>query len=176
MTKPMIVALLAAVAIIALACWRKAAAKAKQDREQADRKRKEDALDRALSNASRPSGSAQVPMQVHYSAHAQKTGGAMLRLTEQAESVTKEYLFQQAEVFYIGEEYGRAAVFREAGRNTVHCELFPYQGGTYVRLCGSAACRLIRGKETAHITEKAIRLRTGDRIETKAGVFLVEIL
>lgn len=173
---PAVIFLFTAVICIALLCWRKSAARSKQNQEQIERKQKEDALDRALSNGARRSDSAQVPMEVHYSADTQRESGSMLRLTEQAESVTKEYLFRRTEIFYVGEEYGHAAVFRERGQNKLHCEFFPYQNGTYVRLCGRAECRLIRGKQTARITSKAICLRTRDKIETQAGVFLVELI
>lgn len=173
---PAIAVLFAVAVCAALLYWRRSTRRAKQDREQIDRKLKEDALDRALSNGARQSGSAQTPVEVRYSANTQRESSSMLRLTEQAESVTKEYLFQRAEIVYVGEEYGHSAVFRKQGQNKLHCELFPYQGGTYVRLCGKAECRLIRGKQTARITSKAIRLRSGDKIETQAGVFLVELI
>ena len=141
-----------------------------------DRKLKEDALDRALSNGARRNSGSQTPVEVRYSSHPQREGGSMLRLTDQAESVKKEYLFQKTDVLYIGEEYGRSAVFREQGRNKLYCELFPYQDGVYVRLCGRAECRLIRGRQTAPLTETPIRLRSGDKIEVQTGVFLVELL
>lgn len=170
-----------AAAVLLAACvilfyWRKRALRARQNQEQINQKLKEDALDRALSNGARQSGAAQAPVEIHYSANTQGESGAMLRLTEQAESVTKEYLFQRTEVVYVGEEYGRSAVFRKQGQNKLHCELFPYQGGTYVRLCGKAECRLIRGKQAARITSKAIQLRNKDKIETRTGIFLVELI
>ena len=174
---PVIAALLAAVIVGLLVRWRRTASKAKQDKEQIERKLKEDALDRALSNGPRPKAQVQAPVGIHYtSGGLQKESESMLRLTEQAESVSKEYLFQRASTIYIGEEYGRSAVFQERGRGTLYCELFPYQDATYVRLCGRGECRLIRKKQTAPVTPKAIRLRSGDRLETRTGVFLVEFI
>lgn len=158
--------------------WRKVSAKAKQDREQIDRKMKEDALDRVLSNGPRPKTSVrpQTPAEVHYDGKPQKKSGSMLRLTEQAESVRKEYLFQCTAIIYIGEEYGHSAVFENRGTGTLYCELFPHGDGMYVRLCGKAECRLMRGKQIAPLTLNAIRLRSKDKIETKTGVFLVEFI
>lgn len=168
--------LFVAVICVILLCWRKSAMRAKQNQEQVNLKLKEDALDRALSNGAKQSGAAQIPVGIHYFANTQKESGSMIRLTEQAESVAKEYLFRRTEVIYVGEEYGRPAVFREQGQNKLHCELFPYQSGVYVRLCGKAECRLIRGKQAARITSKAIQLRNKDRIETPTSVFLVELI
>lgn len=175
MIMPVITAILIALAV-ALFFWRRARNGAAQNREQAERKRQEDALDRALSNGVRRSDSAQVPMEVHYSVNIRKESEPLFRLTEQTDSVTKEYLFQRTELVYVGKEYGHSAVFRERGQNKIHCELFPYQDGIYVRLCGKAECRLIQGKQTARITSKAMRLRSGDKIETQNGVFLVELI
>jgi len=174
-------AILAAVILIILICWRKAACKKKQNQEQVDRIMKENALNRALSNASHQCGQtkpqAQEPLEVHYNSKiSQAERGSILRLTEQAESVTKEYLFQRSDVIYIGEEYGRAAVFRERGTGKLYCELFPYQDNVYIRLCSSAQCRLLRGKQCAPLSSKGICLRSGDRIETQTGVFLVELI
>lgn len=175
---PAAAAITAAVVLILLIRWRRAASKSKQNREQIDRKIKEDALDRALSNKTRRSGPAQskAPIGVYYNNTQKTESGRMLRLTEQGESVTKEYLFQRTDIIYIGEEYGRSAVFQEQGRGRLHCELFPHDGSVYVRLHGRSECRLIRGKKTAPLTAAAIRLRHGDRIETKTGVFLVEFI
>lgn len=157
--------------------WRTRAKRAKLNREQVDRKLKEDALDRALSNGPRRSPQAQAPVEVRYSAGARREGGAMLRLTELAETTSKEYLFQRGDTLFLGEEYGRAAVFRERGWNKVDCEIFPYQGEVYVRFCGKGGeCRLIRGKQRAYLTDKAVCLRSGDKVETQAGVFLVEFI
>lgn len=169
---------LAVILIIVLICWRRAVAKKKLDQEQMDRKIKEEALDRALSNRRHlgKSPQAQAPMEVHYKSEPRKGMGTMLRLTEQAESMTKEYLFQQNETILLGEEYGRAAVFQRKGKNRVFCELFPYEDGIYVRRSGKAEGRLIRGKKAAPLTGEGIRLRSGDRIETQAGVFLVEFI
>lgn len=169
---------IAIVLLLFLVRWYRANAKTREDREQIDRKLKEDALDRALSNGRYGNRrfQAQTPVEIHYSSHAKKDKSAMFRLTEQAESVTKEYLFSRSEMVYIGEEYGRAAVFQQRGGGILYCELFPHQSDIYVRLCGKAECRLLRGRQTAPLTEKAIRLRTGDRIETQTGVFLVEFI
>lgn len=174
---PVIAALLVAGMVGFLIRWRRAASKAKQDKEQIERKLKEDALDRALSNGPRSKIEVQSPVEIHYtSGSSQKERGSMLRLTEQAETVSKEYLFQQSATIYIGEEYGRSAVFQKQGKGTLYCELFPHQDATYVRLCGRGECRLIRKKQTAPVTSKAIRLRSGDKIETQTGVFLVEFI
>lgn len=158
--------------------WRTVSTKSKQDREQIDRKLKEDALDRALSNALHQDARSQAktPVEIHYNSTLQKESDSMLRLTEQAESVSKEYLFQKNSIIYIGEEYGRSAIFQDRGKGTLYCELFPHQDGVYVRLCGKAECRLIRGKQTAPLTSTAIRLRSKDKIETRTGVFLVEFI
>jgi len=171
-------AMAAAVVLVLLIRWRKAAAKAKQDREQIDRKLREDALDRALSNGPRREGApqSQSPVGVHYNSTPKKENGSMLRLTEQGESVMKEYLFQRTDTIYIGEEYGRPVVFQEQGRGELHCELFSHAGSVYVRLHGRSEGRLIRGRQTAPLTTNAVRLRSGDRIETKAGIFLVEFI
>lgn len=167
--------------LVVLIFWRKKARKAKQDQEQVERAAKENALDRALSNGSHPSSQphpqAQQPLEVHYNSKGSRAErSATLRLTEQAESVTKEYLFQRTEVIYIGEEYGRAAIFRERGKGKLYCEIFPYQNNVYIRLCGRTECRLLRGKQCASLTAKAICLRSGDRVETQSGVFLVELI
>lgn len=172
----------AAIAAVALAVflirWRRTAVKSKQNREQIDRKIKEDALDRALSNGPRQRGKAQsqAPVGIYYNSTPKRENGEMLRLTEQGESVTKEYLFQRTDVIYIGEEYGRSAVFQERGRGKLHCELFPHDGSVYVRLHGRSEGRLIRGKKTAPLTTTAVRLHSGDRIETKTGIYLVEFI
>lgn len=171
-------AVLAAVVLFLLTRWRKAAVRKKQNQEQIDRKLKEDTLDRALSNGPRPNrqSQSQAPVEVHYKSKTQRESGTMLRLTEQAESVTKEYLFQRTDTIYIGEEYGHAAIFQDRTGQQLCCELFPYEGDVYVRLCGKTEGRLIRGRQTAPLTTKAIRLRSGDRIETRTGVFLVELI
>ncbi len=175
---PVVVVIAVAVMLALLMRWRRLAGKAKQNREQIDRKLKEDALDRTLSNGFRQEGipQSQAPIGIHYNSVPKKEPGAMLRLTEQGESVTKEYLFQQTDTIYIGEEYGRPAVFQEQGKGELHCELFFHTGSVYVRLYGRSDCRLIRGKQTASLTKNAIRLRSGDRIETKTGIFLVEFI
>jgi len=172
---------LAVIILIGLICWRRAARKKKQDQDQIDRIMKEDALNRALSNSSHQGGQtrpqAQEPLEVRYNSKVSLSErGSVLRLTEQAESVTKEYLFHRTDVIYIGEEYGRAAVFREKGTGKLYCELFPYQNDVYIRLCGRAQCRLLRGKQCTALHAKGICLRSGDRIETQTGVFLVELI
>lgn len=97
MIMPVITAILIALAV-ALFFWRRARNGAAQNREQAERKRQEDALDRALSNGVRRSDSAQVLMEVHYSVNIRKESEPLFRLTEQTDSVTKEYLFQRTEL------------------------------------------------------------------------------
>lgn len=168
---------LAAIAA-ALSCWRKAALKKKQDQDQIDRKMKEEALDRALANGPRQSAAirAQAPVVVHYNSRPKKETGTMLRLTEQAGAVTKEYLFRRTESIYIGEEYGCAVVFQGQGKGTLYCKLFPYGDGVYVCLCGRAKSSLVRGKQTMPLTSKAVRLHSGDRIETRTGSFLIEFI
>ncbi|MCI9332988.1 MAG: hypothetical protein HFG05_12615 [Oscillibacter sp.] len=172
------IALIVVILIGLVIRWRKVSAKMRQDREQIDRKIKEDALDRALSNGPLPKASVrpQAPVEIHYDSKPKKESGSMLRLTEQAESVCKEYLFQCTATIYIGEEYGRAAVFEGRGAGTLYCELFPHEDGMYVRLCGKAECRLLRGRQIAALTPNAIQLRSKDKIETQTGVFLVEFI
>lgn len=173
----------AAAAVLVLVFWlarrRKASQKAKRDLEKIDRKLKEDALDRALSNQrvtrKGVTNQTQAPAEVHYTSRAAQETGNILRVTEQAESVTKEYLFQRTEMVFLGEEYGRAAVFCSGTGNKVYCELFPYQNSVCVRAAAEGTSRLLRGKQAVPLTSKAVRLRSGDRIETKAGLFLIEL-
>lgn len=174
----LVVGIVIAVAFIFLLRWRKSITKARQDQEQIDRKLKEDALDRALSNGPRRSGTArsQAPVEIHYNSVAKKESGSMFRLTELAETVTKEYLFSKTDIIYIGEEYGQAAVFQEKGTNRLYCELFPHGGSVYIRLCGKSEARLIRRKQTAPLSENAIQLCSVDRIETQTGIFLFELI
>lgn len=162
----------------ALSYWRKKARKKKQNQEKIDRKMKEEALDRALANGPHQNTAirAQVPIEVHYSNRHEKGTSAMLRLTEQAGAITKEYLFRQTERICIGAEYDGSVVFRGQGKGKLYCELFPYQDGVYVRLCGGLACSLVREKRQVPLASKAIRLHSGDRIETRTGSFLVEFI
>lgn len=170
--------ILTVLAVVLLARWRKLAAKARQNQEQINRKLRESDLDQALSNGVSYSDTAQaqVPVEIHYASKGRTENRAMLRLTEQTASVTKAYLFQRNETFFLGEEYGRAAVFREQGKNAVCCEVFSYQGNVYARRSGRDVCRLLRGKKTMPLTEKAFLLRSGDRLATRTGVFLVEMI
>ena len=180
MKHAVIIAALAVLAVIAAALffWRKKARKRKQDQEQIDRKMKEEALDRALANGPHRSADirAQVPVEVHYSSRTEKETGGMLRLTEQSGAVTKEYLFRQTERICIGEEYDGAVVFRGQGKGRLYCELFPYRDGVCVRLCGGLPCSLVRGKRRMPLASKAVRLHSGDRIETRTGSFLIEFI
>lgn len=95
----------------------------------------------------------------------------MFRLTELAETVTKEYLFSKTDIIYIGEEYGQAAVFQEKGTNRLYCELFPHGGSVYIRLCGKSEARLIRRKQTAPLSENAIQLCSGIVSKHKLAYF-----
>lgn len=165
--------------VAAVVIWRRRSIQKKQNQEQMQRKTLEDTLNRALSNDQHPQQAhhAQAPMQVHYSGgeHGGK-GQKMIRLTEKAESVTKEYLFHEGERVFLGEEYGRAAVFQERAGHLVYCELFPHGGSCYVRQCGTAVGRLIRGKQKTQLGPEGIRLCSGDIIEHEKGVFYLEFI
>ena len=160
--------------------WRRRRAKRKLDKEQMDRKIREDALDRALSNRLHHSRSseAQTPFEVRYSG--ERTGGKdveMLRLTEQSESMTKEYLFRMENVIFLGEEHGHAAIFYQRDKaHTIYCEIFPNDGAAYIRACKTAGGQLVRGKKKAGLDTKGIKLCSGDFIEMKCGTFLVEFI
>lgn len=173
-------AILIAAAFIAAAAlirWRRSVKRAKQNREQIDRKLKEDALDRALSNGPRQNSQAKAPVEVRYSVRTQAESSSMIRLTALTESTSKEYLFRRTEAVFLGEEYGRPAVFRERGRNQVDCEIFPHEGALYIHACGKKRdSRLQRGKQKTSLTEKSICLRNGDKIEIHSGTFLVELI
>ena len=172
--------IIAAVVVRLLFRWRRTASQRARDREQIDRKFKEDALDRALSNQRAGGGSsssrAETPVEIRYKNSAKAETGTMVRLTELSESMSKEYLFQMSETIYLGEEFERAAVFKEKASSKIFCELFPYNSGFFVRKRGNAQCRLLRGKQSTGLTSESVRLHSGDRIETQAGVFLVEFI
>lgn len=172
------VIILVTIILIILTQCRKTSVKARKIREQIDRKLKEDDLDRVLSNGPQKGNKvqAETPVKVHYTSNPYKKGRSMLRLVDQAGYIEKEYIFLRTDILYIGEEYGHSVIFREQSGNQVYCELFPHQDSVYVRLCGKAKCRLIRGKQSVSLTSNAVRLHNGDKIETQAGVFLVELL
>lgn len=165
--------------IVLIAIHRKREAKRILNREQMNHKIQEDTLDRALSNRLHKEEISQshIPFEVHYSgAVAVSKEVKMLRLTEQAETVVKEYLIQDGECVFLGEEHGRAAVLRKNASNTVCCEIFFHRGSAYVRGCYNSCGQLIRGKRQIGLRKDGIKIVTNDVIETRYGTFLLEFI
>lgn len=166
--------------VAGIVIWRKKTAQKKLNLEQMNHKAREDALDRALSNRLYRGNSAQpqAPVEVHYNGgQTVQKGVNMFRLTEKAETVTKEYLFRMDESVFLGEEHGRAAVFYRCTGNTVCCEIFSSGNAVYVRGYGRSDGQLIRGKQKIGLSAMdGIRLSSNDIIETRYGTFLIEFI
>lgn len=169
----------------ALALWmwlrlRRKRARQKADQEQLNRKIQEDALDRALSNQlhqNKVTG-AQAPMEIHYSGdQAARKNVEMIRLTEQSESITKEYLFRKDTVVYLGEEFGHPAIFYQVdGAHLIYCEIFPNDGQVYIRRYSQSGGYLVRKKRKFALEAEGIQLRSGDLVELQCGTLLLEFI
>lgn len=165
--------------IVLIVIYRKREAKRILNREQMNHKIQEDTLDRALSNRLHRQDISQshTPFEVHYSGISTISKEVkMLRLTEQAETVVKEYLIQNGERVFLGEEHGRAAVLRKNTSSTVCCEIFFYRDTAYVRGCYDSCGQLIRGKHQIALNKNGIKIVTNDVIETRYGIFLLEFI
>jgi len=165
---------------ILLIFWRRRNTKRREDKEKIDRKVREDELDRALSNKLHHSRSTQAVTPFEYRYHGRQEAGReveMLRLTEQSESVTKEYLARKDGLLYLGEDLGRAAVFyQKDGSHVIDCEIFPSDGAVYVRRCGTSGVQLVRGRHRTPLNATGIKVASGDLIEIRSGTFLIEFL
>lgn len=174
------VVLLGIILGIVFLLQRRKRVKRKADKEQMDRKMREDALDRALSNRLHHSRSSQpqTPFEIRYHGGQEAAGEVeMLRLTEQSESVTKEYLARKENVIFLGEDHGHAAVFYQRDKaHCVDCEIFPNDGAVYVRRCSESGGQLVRGKQKTGLDTKGIKLCSGDVVELRCGTFLIEFI
>lgn len=174
---PVGVALAAALIILAV-MLRRRAVKLK-NREQMTKKAQEDALNRAISNSlHRDSGeNAAAPLEVHYNTdtHGAK-GSRMLSIVALEESLTKEYIFGRGDDLFLGDEHGRAAIFRTPDGHKIFCEIFNRGGDVYACQRGVGRGRLTRGRRHAPLSSEGIRLRSGDIIEGTYGRFRIDLL
>lgn len=165
--------------IVLFSIHRKRKVKKDLNWEQMNYKIQEDTLDRALSNRLHRKDTSQshTPFEIHYSGAAIVSKDVkMLRITEKADTVFKEYLIQKGERVFLGEEYGRAAVLRKNTSSTVCCEIFFYGDAAYVKGHYDTCGQLIRGKRQIELRKEGIKLATNDVIETRYGTFVLEFI
>lgn len=161
--------------------------KAKEQEHQAQRRMREEALDRALANPMGKTGSAEAfekqrrPFKVEYSqgedAGQDKGSGKMFEITEVNELSKRKYMFRCREVVAIGNQYGSTVILPgNAEEDQVYCQIFFYEGANYVRTTGKVEVSLKRKGKRAVVNRNGIRLQTNDTIYVGKTAFQITFL
>ena len=164
----------------------------KELRQKAGDKLREEALDRALTGGKRKgaaaAGSRTVPFEVSYDQQGRDDGssreidldrisGMMLQVTEYSELSSKKYMFHMKEQIHIGSGADNQIVLSD--QRVARCQCIIYEGNGYLYLKNMDAWAKVvvcRGKKTAVVDAKPIRLRSGDRVKIADNTYELQII
>ncbi len=155
--------------------------KLQEEKFQASRKVREDALKEALANNLDPaadpaSASPYRPYKVNYSTGENQENGEklpLLQIVEKNKLSEKKYIFRASETVTLGIQFGSACVLNRMESGESWCELFFQKTGYCVRVLGEHPVSVKRKKHTAIIDKLGIRLKSGDIIKIQETAFQV---
>ena len=176
----------AAIAVLLLA-GRKKNKRTKEQEHQAQRRMREEALDRALANPMGKMGAAEQfekqrrPFKVEYSPGerqtAEKSDGRMFEISEITELSKRKYMFRCSELVSIGNQFGTILILPgTAEPDQIYCQLFYFQGANYVRSTGKKAVSLRRKGKSAVVNQNGIKLQSEDVVCVGTTMFQIVFL
>lgn len=159
--------------------------KKKEEKQNAIRRMREEALDRALANPMEEKNAESFekqrrPFRVEYEKEdSGRTVGKsqMYQLKEITELSQKNYMFRRQELAYIGNQFGLVTVLpKTAEPSQIYCQIFFYQGENYVKSTGGEPVSLKRGKKEVAVTQNGIKLRSKDQFTVGSTRYQIEFI
>ena len=148
--------------------------KAKEEKQQAVRRMREEALDRVLANPLEEKKAVSFekkrrPFQVEYSKDQNNLSNIpqmdkdMYQLTEITELSQRKYMFRRQEPVQIGNQFGNVVILpRDVDPGQVFCQIFYYKKEKYLRSTGILEIALKRKGKVVIVNQSGLKLRSGD--------------
>ncbi|MCI9102655.1 MAG: hypothetical protein HFG47_05000 [Lachnospiraceae bacterium] len=148
--------------------------KAKEEKQQAVRRMREEALDRVLANPLEEKKAVSFekkrrPFQVEYSKDQNNLSNIpqmdkdMYQLTEITELSQRKYMFRRQEPVQIGNQFGNVVILpRDVDPGQVFCQIFYYKKENYLRSTGILEIALKRKGKVVIVNQSGLKLRSGD--------------
>ena len=148
--------------------------KAKEEKQQAVRRMREEALDRVLANPLEEKKAVSFekkrrPFQVEYSKDQNNLSNIpqmdkdMYQLTEITELSQRKYMFRRQEPVQIGTQFGNVVILpRDVDPGQVFCQIFYYKKENYLRSTGILEIALKRKGKVVIVNQSGLKLRSGD--------------
>lgn len=162
--------------------------KVKEEKQQAVRRMREEALDRVLANPLEEKKAVSFekkrrPFQVEYSkdqnnmASTQPMDNDMCQLTEITELSQRKYMFRCQEPVQIGNQFGNVVILpRDVEANQVYCQIFYYKKENYLRSNGMIEISLRRKGKVVIVNQNGLKLRSGDCFMVGKTAYQIEFL
>lgn len=156
----------------------------KEERQQAVRRLREDALDQMLENplveGNNTFSKNKRPIKVEYIKDLKdkkEVSGGMFELKEMTELSERVYIYRNGEVVSIGYQYGGISVLPDnAEKNSICCQIFFYRGDNYLRSLNKSTVCLKRKKRKTEVNQNGIRLKSGDVFTVGKSVYQINLM